>query len=105
VSIVSVSTGLYAIRRASGIVGAPLRELSRSLWGLVLAGLVALGAAFLVDATALSDHPGRVDAALQAGVDALVMAAAYLAALRVLAPAQLARLVGAIGRLRRKDVS
>ena len=101
VSVVSIGTGLFAIRVAARVVGAPLRAVVRGVRGLIPAAGVALAAALAFDPVLPAD-PSRPEAALSAVASAAVIAIAYAIAIRFLSPESYRRLVETAGRLRRR---
>ncbi len=101
ISLISVLTGLYAIRAAAGAIGASLGSAARSLRGLLPAtGLALVTGLMFLD---LMPHdPSRPGAALAVVADVAVMSIVYAAAILVLAPADFRRLTETAGRLRRR---
>lgn len=102
VSSVSLLTGVYAIDKATDIVGVPLGGVLRGLLGLAAAGLVGLAAVWALDASVLPATSDRMGAALESIAEGLVMAVVYTAAVRLLAPAHFARIGAALGQMRRR---
>lgn len=102
VSAVSVITGVYALRRAAEVIEAPPGAVLRALRGPLSAGVVALAAVWGLDALVLAAPGGRLQAGVDCAAEAVAMALVYTIALRLLAPADFARVTAALRHLRRR---
>lgn len=100
VSIAAMLSGAYGLRRVCAEMDLPLRELLRPMWGIVAAATVGVAAAGALDATVFAGISGRGEAAGAVAVETLVLVAAFLLALRVVAPATAGRIGALASRLR-----
>lgn len=95
VSAIQLASGVYALRLVVPVVGVRILALLASVGGIVCATAIGVAASFAVRWWALGDADGRGGAAVQALASSAVLLVTYAVAVRVLAPAPVARLVAA----------
>jgi O-antigen/teichoic acid export membrane protein len=102
VSIVALTQGVWAVRRAAQLVEAPVAVVLRRLGRITMAATVPFGCVVALDATVFSETHDRVAALVPILAESTCMALLFLAGLRICAPAELQRLRTAVSYLRRR---
>jgi PST family polysaccharide transporter len=103
VSLVAMLQGAYALHASARVVDAPLREVIGRIGGLALAVLLAVGATVALDAAAFGEAESRADVLVPIVTQLACLAVTLVAALRLLAPRELALVIRAGRDLRRSD--
>jgi O-antigen/teichoic acid export membrane protein len=102
VSAAAMISGLYALWLAADGIGTTLAAMLRAMTGIAVASGLAMAPVAALDLTVFSGGSGRAGAALGVVVEGLAGLVAFLVVLRIVAPADLARLTGLLGGLRRR---
>lgn len=102
VSLAATAQGAYGLARAAPLMGLRLGELLRPLGAILAAAAVGLAAAGALDLLVFDAHTSRAGAVAPILAEGAALLVFYVVALRVLAPAEVRRVTGLAGHLRRR---